>query len=356
MFDPVPAAANAPWRAAGRRSEPRLSALSYAILAPNPHNRQPWLVELVGADTILLRCDLERLLPQTDPYGRQITIGLGCFLETLAIAATAFDRTASITTFPDGPWPARGPDQRPVARIVLGAASGRDPLFDQIAMRRSVKAPYDMARTIDEADLARVRAAGVGAGVRTDTVTDAAPMREMREIMFEALRVEMTTPRTFRESIDLIRIGAREIAANPDGISLGGPMFNALGPLGFVTRGQIADPTSSAFAQGLARYRALSFATPAAVYMSTSTNIPADHVATGRAYMRLALTVSALGLALHPMSQVLQEYPEMDALRRRFRALVAADPASTVQMLMRIGYGPRVAATPRWPLETRMVG
>ena len=36
-----------PWHTAGSLyREPRMRALSYAILAPNPHNRQPWLVQL----------------------------------------------------------------------------------------------------------------------------------------------------------------------------------------------------------------------------------------------------------------------------------------------------------------------
>jgi len=38
----IPREALAPWDHAGTSQEPRRRALSYAILAPNPHNRQPW--------------------------------------------------------------------------------------------------------------------------------------------------------------------------------------------------------------------------------------------------------------------------------------------------------------------------
>jgi hypothetical protein len=31
------------------------------------------------------------------------------------------------------------------------------------------------------------------------------------------------------------------------------------------------------------------------------------------------------------------------------------EPGETVQMLGRIGYGPRTPRTPRWPLESRML-
>ena len=84
----APASALAPWSASARRhTDPRMRALSHAILAPNPHNRQPWIIDLRTEDELTLYCDLQRLLPETDPFGRQITIGLGCFLELLRMAA-----------------------------------------------------------------------------------------------------------------------------------------------------------------------------------------------------------------------------------------------------------------------------
>ena len=56
--------------------EPRMQALSYAILAPNPHNRQPWLVDLQVDGQVTLYVDQTRLLPHTDPFSRQIVAGL----------------------------------------------------------------------------------------------------------------------------------------------------------------------------------------------------------------------------------------------------------------------------------------
>ena len=72
----TPDAALAPWAAAGTYGEPRMRALSYAILAPNPHNRQPWIVDLGTPDQVTLYVDTDRLLPHTDPFSRQIVVGL----------------------------------------------------------------------------------------------------------------------------------------------------------------------------------------------------------------------------------------------------------------------------------------
>ena len=42
-----------PWREAEEGfGDVRLNALAYAILAPSPHNRQPWLIELIGEDRL----------------------------------------------------------------------------------------------------------------------------------------------------------------------------------------------------------------------------------------------------------------------------------------------------------------
>lgn len=76
----TPTQAYAPWSSAGKSfGDPRIDALAYAILVPNPHNRQPWKVALEDDLALSLYCDLERRLPVTDPFDRQITIGLGCF-------------------------------------------------------------------------------------------------------------------------------------------------------------------------------------------------------------------------------------------------------------------------------------
>jgi hypothetical protein len=65
------------------------------------------------------------------------------------------------------------------------------------------------------------------------------------------------------------------------------------------------------------------------------------------------LAATAAGIAFQPLSQALQEYPEMAPLYRDLHARLA--PAGgTVQMLARIGYGPEVAPSPRWPLRQHL--
>ncbi|MEM9012867.1 MAG: twin-arginine translocation pathway signal protein [Pseudomonadota bacterium] len=348
----TPTEAILPWEMAGSGyTDPRMRMLSYAILAPNPHNRQPWLVDLAEPDTITLYCDLERRLPETDPFDRQITIGLGCFLEGLALAASAEGQVAEITAFPEGE-PTPRLDARPVATIRLSPGGAPDPLFAEIPRRHTNKEPFDVSQPVAPAELEALVAAA-GADVTTSGTLDRDRIVTLRDLAWRAHMVEVETPRTLMESVDLMRIGRSEIEANPDGIDLGGPMLETLSVFGVLTRDQIADPTSQAFAQGLDMYREIIGSAMGFLWLATPDGRQHE-IAAGRAWMRQALTASAAGLGLHPLSQALQEYPEMATLYEEIHQSLVPESGLRLQMFARLGYGPPVGPSPRWPVESRV--
>lgn len=351
----TPARALAPW---GDKvhdfNDPRLRALSYAILSPNPHNRQPWVAELVGDMDIILTCDLDRRLPATDPFDRQITIGLGCFLETLSIAAAQDGYRADISYFPEGA-PETRLDARPVALITLNADEAviADPLFDHIKSRRSTKEPYDTFRPINNQEYQSL-VTGARASVSLAGTLETDLVAELRQLSWQAHEVESYTPRTMQESIDLMRIGKSEIEANPDGIDLGGFPIELFAGLGFVDRVQMADPNSTAFKQGLEMYYALMHSAMGHVWITTPDNSRVSQLEAGREWMRLNLRATKAGIAIHPLSQALQEYAEMETLYREIHEKLSVKEPARIQMFARIGYGPTVSPSPRWGVDTRI--
>ena len=74
----------------------------------------------------------------------------------------------------------------------------------------------------------------------------------LRQLSRDALVIEIETPHTYKESVDLFRIGRAEVNANPDGIDFSGPMFETLSILGLFNRDVVMDRSSMSFAQGLA--------------------------------------------------------------------------------------------------------
>lgn len=350
----TPNGALAPWIEAGLAADdPRIFVVRHAVLAPNPHNRQPWIVEMTGSDDMTLWCDLDRRLPMTDPFDRQIVIGLGCFLELAAVAATAVGRKLEIEPFPEGE-PAPRLDRRPIARMRLIRADGlADPLFAHVMDRRSTKRPYDMARSVPVA--ARERLVAISTpGLSVAVVTAEAEVARLRTLAWRAWEIEATTKRTHMESVELMRIGRAEIEANPDGISLSGPLLEGLALAGQLSRVKLADPNSTVTKTGFDMYRTMIAATPACLLISATEDTRRAELAAGRAYLRANLLATSLGLSVHPISQALQEFPEMAETRAAMEHACGVAGPARLHMLARLGYGPAVPRTPRWAAATRI--
>lgn len=351
-----PARAVEAWHGPGAETEPRRRAVAYAITAPNPHNRQPWLVDLREPGAIVLHCDRERLLPETDPFGRQILVGHGAFIELLVLALAEQGWRAAVQLWPGGEMPAALAqwDGRPVARIALLPGGQPDPLFAHVLQRRTPKVVFDTARPVAGQTLGDLLAGAGNASVRASGTADAAQLPALRALCQQAAHAELGTPRTVLESIRLLRIGPGEILAHRDGISLNGAGMRVADALGFIDR-QAAPAADSAAARSMVeRFDGHALSAMGFAWLSTARNGRSEQIEAGRAYLRLQLRATALGLGMHPMSQALQEFPEMEPHYRQAHRLVLGHDAPrsagepTLQMLCRLGYpAAEVPATPR---------
>ena len=353
-----PEEAVAAWRGPDSAADLRRWALGHAILAPNSHNRQPWLADLREADAIVLRIDRDRLLPETDPWFRQIVVSQGTFIEALILALRQRGLEPAVALFPEGEFAARAVDDRPVARITWSAAAApqRDPLFDQLLRRHTAKVDYDTTRPVAAETLERLRGALADPQVRFGATVEPARLETLRTLCWEAARVELSTPRTVMESIRLTRVGPTEIARYRDGISVNSALPRLADAVGAFDRSRPPAEGSTAYRQMMARFEGHSRSAMGFVWLSTPR--PADgpraaEVRAGRAYMRLQLKATELGLQVHPMSQAVQEFPEMKTHYDRVHELLVRRPAveETVQMLCRVGYAPAQQHTPRRGVE-----
>jgi hypothetical protein len=330
----------------------RVRALSYAVLAPNAHNTQPWSIALHGADALSLYVDRSRLLPATDPPFRQAHVSQGTFLELLVIALGAFGYDTGVTLFPDGEYSNTEVLDRPVARVSISPSAVRpDPLFSRILGRRSNKQPYDPNVGPSREQVAALTASVAGGEARLAVIEAPASRARLARVCTDAMAVEVKARARNVETAKWFRFSDAEVEAKRDGFGLA---HN--GVAGFrkwyaetflLDRESAADPEGSfaSSAVGLARDQAES--APAFGVLSTRENTRRAQVISGRAYARVALTVEALGLAMHPMSQALEEYPDMTAVKARFEREVGLEPGDTVQMFFRLGHAEAAQHTPR---------
>lgn len=337
----LPDVAVLPWQRPSAESDPRRFMLAHALLAPNPHNRQPWIADLTEPGRIHLICDGERLLPETDPFGRQILVGCGAFVELAVIAAAQRGLAVSVETFPRGvPAATELPRGTHVATLTLGAAgsAAADPLFAQVLRRHTRKTAYANDRPLPAALPADWAQTARMFGLRTGLVTGDAAMAPIRRITRESYEIECLTPRTWLESARLMRIGPQAIAAHRDGISLNAAMPRLMHAVGLFDPMEVPQRGASSLQRVMDRWAP--FETGSGyLWLAGVDNSRATQLAAGRAYVRLHLQATAANADMHPLSQALQEFPEVRAPYEALHRVLGVDPArGPVQMLARVGY------------------
>jgi hypothetical protein len=356
----VPPEAVAAWRNAGNETDPRRWVLAHAILAPHSHNLQSWLVDLRTPGEIVLRVDLERLLPETDPFSRQIVMSQGTFLELLDLAARERGLRADIALFPEDEFGPDKLDARPVARVRLVPDAGiaRDPLFAQILRRHTNRNAYDTARQVPAEAWNAMVAAVAPHPLRLGFVgpAQAAALQRQREVASAAWRVEVTTARTMLESVKVLRVGSSEIARHRDGISITSPMLVALDRVGLFDRSRAPAPDSAAVRSQIEDFDKKIASTQHFLWMVSEGNTRTTQIAAGRAYARVQLAATTHGVVMQPLQQALQEYPEVAGPYADIhRLLEAPRPTHTVQMWARVGFAAPVDPAPRRGLDAHIV-
>ncbi|WP_332752538.1 Acg family FMN-binding oxidoreductase [Hydrogenophaga sp.] len=355
----LPPEAIAAWQGPGEQADVRRWLVGHALLAPHSHNLQSWLVDLGVPGEITLFIDRSRLLPETDPFSRQMMLSQGTFIELLDLAARQKGLRAQIDLFPQGVFGPATVDARPTARIRLepDAAGQPDPLFAQIFRRRTNREAYG-ARELDAAALQAIAASVQPHAVRTGFVGAAQPeaLAQHRRIAKEAWRIELVTPRTVLESFRVLRVGPKEIAQHRDGLTLNAPLVRALDAVGLFDRSVAPGPDDFATTSQIKDFNTKVDTTPAFFWLVSEGNDRATQVNAGRAYVRAQLAATAAGLSMQPLSQALQEYPEQAGTYAAIHQLLdAPSPRFTVQMWARLGHAPTIEPSPRRGLDAHIV-
>jgi hypothetical protein len=330
------------WQSNGQTADVRRWMLAHGLLAPNPHNRQPWIADLRTEGEITLVCDGKRLLPETDPFGRQILIGCGAFVELAVIAAAQIGYRVRVEAFPDGePGPRELPVDRTVARLSIepDASLPKDALFAQILRRHTNKGPFDSARPVPAPMWQLLQKAATDQGLLAGAVTEAVAMAAVRQITRESFNTEILTPRTYFESAHLMRIGPDEVEQHRDGIPLMGRMVRVMSAVGMFNRFEVPREGSSNYKRTMTLWSAYETGS-GYFWIASRDNTRTTQFNSGRAYVRAHLHATAAGVDMHPLSQAVQEFREVKPQFDALRALLGfIDTGHTVQMLARVGFG-----------------
>lgn len=310
--------------------------------AANAHNMQSWRLMTVPENPGQRRLVLDslRLLPQTDPFNRQMTISLGAFLRVLEDEARA--RGAFVG------WEAL--EDQPGALVTLTEA---EPVADPPGRVDALTAPTAKYRTA-AFELPRAlrtqQEARSDVHIRISWVTDAAELEATKVWAQRAFDLEMDLPRTRDESLLVTRYGQAARQAQPWGITLV-PNFSP-DQLYWIETLAAWFPQSPAEYARSAKQLLAEALQPVSqvVVLASNRNDNRARLETGRRLQQLWQEVRAVGGELLPLSQGLQEFPEMAPLFSEAHQRWA-QPGETVQMVLAL-FRPRGGAalsSPRLP-------
>ncbi|MFJ4850731.1 MULTISPECIES: Acg family FMN-binding oxidoreductase [unclassified Streptomyces] len=309
--------------------------ISAAVAAPSFHNSQPWRFRLEPETaTLFVRAAGERGLREADPMGRAVHLSVGAAVFNLRVASAHLGWEPVVRLLP---VPAQ-PDLLASVRLAgppRAAAEHRGDLYQALWRRHSSRSPFSAHRPpgpvlAELTDSARTEGAALH-------LPDADETERLLELTAEAERRDASDAARRTESRGWIRDGAR------DGLPTA-----VLGPLDSSGRLPVRDFSglrpenhvpAAAFEQR-----------PLIAVLSTADDRPADWLRAGQALERVLLVATTHRLRASLLHQAL-EWPD---LRWELRS-TGSGPVH-VQMLIRLGYGPEGAASPRRPAAEVLEG
>ena len=269
--------------------------------APSAHNTQPWTLDY-HPDAVVIGADPARTLPDSDPTHRDLALGLGALAETCLIVAAGLGLTVASELAGS-----RQIRLVPAARRYSTVFTAAD-----VEARRVARGPYLPGV---------VETAGLEPGVVH------VPSRELAHDLAVADRWMFGTPKVARELHAWLRLDPRDPRYRRDGLTdralelsrAEARMLDAALRAYPVTRRLGLPALLAASGRGLLRYDG------SVLVLTGSGEDPRD---SGRRLLRTWLTLARQGLAVHPISQLI-DCPDT---ARRLAARVGSPPLAVFRV------------------------
>jgi len=313
----------------GEAAEKLTYLLRYAILAPSSHNTQPWRFD-VEEDEIRIYADKSRWLQVADVDQRELHISIGCALENLLVAAEHFGYEHQTAYLPQ-----EGGDDL-IARVTLEPGGARSDVrsaehFYAIPERHTNHNLYD-GEPIPADDLQLLRACSAEQGLFLHLTDETEIKREVDEMIVEADVMQFADP-AWREEL---------------GYWMGRGVFGTPWLMSKVAQLAV---TYLNMGKGTAKKDSeLLMSAPVLAVISSPADDRVSQVKAGQVFERVALMATALGIRVHPMSQIL----EIAEFRDRVAELIA-EPGVVPQHTFRLGYAEDEGHTPRRSVEELLI-
>lgn len=302
----------------------RISILYHASLAPSGHNSQPWVVKVIGQDEWIIGIDSSRRLPAVDPQNREAILSLGAFAENLALAAGTFGLKAEMAVL------AQDPFEQDILKVSLMPARPEKYPLQRITGRMTVKHGY-LPDEIKKTDIDALSKPFNGRFFYFPRRTEHADC--IVEGAIENFSIQAQRDDAQRELVNWVRLSNPDAERYRDGLTVEGMEIRGL--KGWFVRNfvQPEDFMKPSFRrQGIDQTATLARQGGGWLVITSHGQTVADLIDTGRRFERMALLARERNIALHPMTQYLEE-------KAGINQIAASHQTGMIpQFLLRVGY------------------
>ena len=346
------------WR--GNPADGPKRALRAAILAANPHDTQPWLFRAAG-ESITVLADRSRNLGTFDPFRREMHLGVGAAVENLMRAAAVFGYSMNVIIPGGRLTPSPGPEPVKAAHLWLDAAPAmRDRLFEAIPERHTNRGPY-REQPLALGQLRALADLISDNEVRVAFIVDPPARKEFAAMIVEATERIVADPQMSADSARWLRTGRREIDAQRDGIGTDTAGLSLLMAAASKMLPDLGAANADRYWLGMTR-DVQTIAPVLGLILVRDRLQMGSAIAAGRAWQRLHLAATTMGIAAQPLNQPV-ECADRNAMLGRpdvFASTLrqfARAPDWDATFAFRLGYAERPAlASPRRPLDDVLIG
>jgi hypothetical protein len=310
-----------------------MEILSLASLAPSGHNTQPWTVKIIEPNYWIIGSEKKRWLPAVDPENREMLLGIGAFLENLVLAAGTFGYRVDINII------GKNRTDTDIADIRLRKDKAQEFPLEKLKRRRTVRSNF-LDQEIRGDDLEYI--------TKHDTRQCLVQVKSPHSFYFpnnsiqgkylqqgtiEANRTQAFRDPAQEELANWIRWSNKEAKEYRNGLTP--ESMEIKGIAGFFVRSfydrqsvlkkSFRDQTVDVVAKQVKTCGGW------LVVTSHDSSIPAliEH---GRVFQNMLLKIRDKMIAIHPMTQMLEEIPWRNQVARELGL-----PAE-IQWILRLGY------------------
>lgn len=299
--------------------------LYLASLAPSGHNTQPWIIKYIEPYHWIITNDKTKWLPAVDPLQRETILSIGAFIQNLEYAAASYGYSCQFTLLAQ-----HNQDEHIMEARLTKATSAS--AFDtrKIKLRRTVRSGY-RKEALSGKDVAYLTA------TEEDYFhffkTGSKEYEWLNEQTIEANRQQTYRDDAQSELADWMRLSSKEAKRYCDGLTTASMEIS--GMPGWVVRNFYSRKNimSKKFReQGLDKVKEQVSRSGGWLLITSKDSSTATLIETGKRLQRMLLKTRERGIAIHPMTQILEEPFTKNALNS------SVGIAGDIQFILRTGY------------------